>query len=621
MRLALIGVPNSGKSTVFNALTGKKQRTANYPGVTMSLVEGDVHDSDWTAIDLPGVYTLYGEAPEQQVVYQYMTELAPQDRVAVVADATQLAGQLPLFYELQELGVSPLLLLTMSDVVSKDHLTLDLSGIAQKLDTAVLYASGLQEYQIQELIAFLNEKSSNLGAREPLALVDSAVRSLQETDQTKIAAAIENRYAQAKAITDEFVSVPAARDGEELQTFTHRIDAWVLHPLWGSLIILGVLFLAFQIIFRLADIPNALIIAGFDALAGYLTDVAGPTDNLIIRAVQEAVIPGIGTVISFLPNILLFSFFILMLDASGYVARMSLVFDKILTKTKLSGYSVFPLLSGLSCALLAVSATRSIPDRKARLLAISVIPLIPCTARLPAYSLLIAAFIPSMQLGLGIELRGIVLLVIYLVGIFSAVAVAAFLSRYTQLSSSTSFILELPNYRLPKLRDTLVRLWQRTSIYLYRAGTIILLGTLLIWMMTAINVSEGSGLEASLAGWVGAPLHWLFAPLGFDLEMSIAMVPGMLAREVLVSSLATMYGTDVTVESEMVSIMATQWSLAVALSFLTWTIYAPQCMSTFAIIKAETGSNTVTLRIFFGLLALAYALSFIVYRVGSLMLE
>ena len=613
MRFVLAGMPNAGKSTLFNALAAARQRTANYPGVTMQTVEADIVDSSYRVVDLPGVYSLLGEDDEQTLVRQYLETLTASDILAVVVDLAQFAEQLPIVLELQQAGYKPWVVLTGSDKI--EARAVDDIALSELLGVQVVKVSAYSPSRVRLLVSMLNERTDRSSA---IALTEQGTAVPTSSQPQQYLQYVDKAHDIVAKVVRDDVSDDMTRDQANRAAWTAKIDGVVLHPLWGLLCILGVLYFSFQLIFNLSDIPNVYIAEIFEQLNDSVKATWAAPDNFFYGLTVDAIIPGLGTVLSFLPNILLFSLFILILESCGYIARLSYLFDQILGRTALGGYSLFPLLSGLSCALLAVSSTRSIPDKRARVLTMAVIPLIPCTARLPAYSVLIAAFIPSTSLGVLGDLRGVVLFAIYIFGIASALVVARLLSAMVKRDeSAVPFILELPHYRLPKLRDTGLRLWMRTRAYVYRAGTIILIGTCLIWLMTSWQVA-GEGLENSVAGIMGQGLLVFFAPLGFDLEMTIAMVPGMLAREVVVSSLASMYGIHDQAEAALSTLLATRWTIPTALGFLTWTIYAPQCISTFAIIKAESNSYAVTSYIFLGLLAFAYLMALLVYQFALL---
>jgi len=402
------------------------------------------------------------------------------------------------------------------------------------------------------------------------------------------------------------------------------IDRVALHPVWG-LVLLGVLmFLIFQSVFSWAEPLMDGIENGIKALGAWsvATLPEGPLRSLL----ADGVFAGIGSVLVFLPQILILFLFILALEESGYLPRAAFLLDRLMFKAGLSGRSFIPLLSSFACAIPGIMATRSIQDPRDRLATIMVAPLMTCSARLPVYTLLIAAFIPQRTVAGLFNLQGIVLFALYVAGIVSALAVAFVIKRLRRDRSEHALLLELPSYRWPHPRDLAIGLWERAWIFLKRVGGIILALTVLLWFLSSFPAppegATGPAIDYSFAGRIGRALEFVFAPVGFNWQICIALIPGLAAREVAVAALGTVYslsGSDDTVAAELGPLIAGQWPLATALSLLVWYIFAPQCISTLAVIRRETNSwRNVWIAAGY-LFALAYAASFITYQIARAM--
>jgi ferrous iron transport protein B len=399
-----------------------------------------------------------------------------------------------------------------------------------------------------------------------------------------------------------------------------RIDQLVMHPVAGPLLLLAVLFLMFQAVFSWASLPSDLIDGGVGAMGEWLSGILpeGPLRSLLV----EGVIAGIGGVLVFLPQILILFFFILLLEDSGYLPRAAFLLDRLMGSVGLSGRAFIPLLSSFACAIPGIMAARTIPNMRDRLATILLAPLMTCSARLPVYSLLIAAFIPARSVG-GLSLQGLVLFALYAAGVIGALAVAFVMKRFTMKSAYHPLLLELPEYRWPNLRNLVMGLWERARIFLVRVGTIILALTIVLWFLSTYPApppgATGAPIEYSFAGMLGRALQVVFAPIGFNWQISIALVPGLAAREVAVSSLGTVYALSATgddVGAALQPLIASGWSFATALSLLAWFVFAPQCLSTLATVKRETNSWRYPLIMAGYLFAMAYVASFITYRIA-----
>ena len=407
-------------------------------------------------------------------------------------------------------------------------------------------------------------------------------------------------------------------------TLSDRIDAVVLHPVVGPLLLAVILFLVFQAVFAWAQFPMDAIKAGVDALGHTLGSLL--PDSMLKGLLIDGVLAGVGSVLVFLPQILILFFFILILEDSGYLPRAAFLLDRLMGRVGLSGRAFIPLLSSFACAIPGIMATRTIQDPRDRLATIMIAPLMTCSARLPVYALIISAFIPQRQLWGGLQLQGFVLFALYVFGVVSAMAVAYVLKRRGAGARFQSLLLELPAYHWPNLRNLALGLWQRVEIFLTRVGTIILSLMVILWALSSFPApppgATGPAIQYSIAGHLGAALAVLFAPIGFNWQIAVALVPGLAAREVAVGALGTVYALSATgkdVSDALSPLIAHSWSLPTALSLLAWYVFAPQCLSTLATVKRETNSWRYPLIMAAYMFALAYAASFVTYRIALLL--
>ena len=600
LRLALIGNPNSGKTALFNLLTGSRQKVANYAGVTVERKEGRMRTPsgrELVVLDLPGAYSLHPASLDEAIARDvcrgfYPGEPAP-DLLVCVVDATNLRLHLRFVLELRELGRPMIVALNQSDAAERRDIRIDAGVLARELGVPVLSTVAVRHGGAEALVEAIDRGGDGLHAPtrtlDPNADPHAEVRRL-----LSLAVAMPRRTAQ----------------------FDDALDRWLLHPVFGLATLAVLMFLMFQAVYAWAAPLMDAIDAGTAwigaEVAAALPD--GPLRSLLVNGV----IAGVGGVIVFLPQILILFAFILALEESGYLPRAAFLLDRLMSKAGLSGRSFIPLLSSFACAVPGIMATRSIQDPRDRLATILVAPLMTCSARLPVYGLLIAAFIPRREVG-WFNLQGLVLFGLYVAGILSALAVSFVMKRWRRDKSEHVLLLELPSYRMPTVRDVAIGLWERALIFLKRVGGIILALTILLWFL--LNF-PGGGIEHSFAGRLGAAMQYVFAPIGFNWQICIALVPGMAAREVVVSSLATVYalsaaGNDVDTARALSPLIQHQWSLATALSLLVWFIYAPQCLSTLAIIRRETNSMKQTLIAAGYLFALAYCASLLTYQVAK----
>jgi ferrous iron transport protein B len=608
--VALVGNPNCGKTALFNLLTGARQKVANYAGVTVERKTGLARLRNGqmvSVIDLPGAYSLTPATPDEQVTLEVIEgrrgdEAAP-DAIVAVVDATNLRMNLRLVLELKRLGRPMLVALNMTDMARAKGLRIDVPRLAQELGCTVVETVAVKHDGHAMLLAQLETqlaKASNAPAGQEHA-VSSSPAELQQEVRRILAAA---------------VTQPA-----RFQRFHHRIDAWVMHPVGGLLILAAVLFLIFQAVFSWATPPMDAIKDGIALVGGAINTHMdeGPLRSLLV----DGVMAGAGGVLVFLPQILILFFFILVLEDSGYLPRAAFLLDRLMGTVGLSGRAFIPLLSSFACAIPGIMATRTINNWRDRLATIMVAPLMTCSARLPVYALLIGAFVPAREVG-PFNLRGLTLFGLYVAGVVSAMTVAWTFKRLWMKSRYQPLMLELPPYRLPGLRNLGLGLLERARIFLRRVGGIIFALMVVLWFLSSYPAppegATGAAIQYSAAGWLGQVLQPLFAPLGFNWQISIALVPGLAAREVAVGALGTVYALSSAgaqdVADSLTPVLAQSWSLATAYALLAWFVFAPQCISTLAVVKRETNSWRYPLLMAGYLFALAYLAAFITYRVS-----
>lgn len=609
--LALLGNPNCGKTALFNRLTGSRQKVANYAGVTVERKEGRLATASGRVLrllDLPGTYSLHPRSPDERVtrdvlVGQASGEKRP-DLVLCVVDASNLRRHLKLVLAAQRLGLPCVVVLNMADVAESRGLHVDAEGLSAALGLPVVRTVAVNGEGVEALRRVLDDPTA-WQARPATAGDDEA--GDHET-VTRILRQLGLEEAQ-----------PAL--------FSDRIDQLVLHPYAGPLLLAVVLFLMFQAVFAWAQAPMDAIEAGTHALGQWIAATLPVTGAgaWVSSLLVDGVIAGAGGVLVFMPQILILFFFILVLEESGYLPRAAFLLDRLMGSVGLSGRSFIPLLSSFACAVPGIMATRTIGNPRDRLVTMAIAPLMTCSARLPVYALLIGAFVPQRQVAGGLELQGLVLFGLYVAGIVGAMAVAFVLKLFTTRGQVRTLMMELPGYHWPRPLNVALGLWQRARIFLRRVGGVILLMTVALWFLATFPApppgAPGAAIEYSLAGRLGHLLAPLFEPVGFNWQISIALVPGMAAREVLVSSLGTVYaladGHDAA--QALLPILAKDWSLATALALMAWFVFAPQCVSTFAAIRREAGNWRVPGLIVGYLFVLAYGAAFVTYRVAVML--
>jgi ferrous iron transport protein B len=612
LHLALVGTPNSGKTSLFNALTGSRQKVANYPGVTVERKEGffvTPLGRQVSVVDLPGTYSLRGRSPDEEITRDFVLgkasgETAP-DLILCVADSTNLRLTIRLLLELKRTGRPMVLVLNMFDIAARRGITVEVERLANELGVPVVTSIAVRKGGTADLLALTDEISAKLAA-EP------------GENNWRVLSVAELRATQREAdrIIADCVSLPASPD-----TWTARIDAIVLHPVGGLIVLALILFVMFQAVFAWAQPLMDLLNNGFDAL-GELVHATLPA-GLLQSFLQNGVISGVGSVIVFLPQIIIIFLFILLLEDFGYMARAAFLMDRIMGGAGLHGRAFIPLLSSFACAIPGIMATRVIDNKRDRLTTILIAPLMTCSARIPVYTLIISAFIPAKDVWGFINLQGLVMFGLYATGIASALAVS-FLIKFFMLRdyAPAPFMLELPDYKKPRLKSIAIGVYTRAKMFLHRAGTTIFSMMVLIWFLASFPQPPAGATEPaidfSLAAIIGKALEPLLAPVGFNWQIAVALIPGMAAREVAVAALGTVYAIEGGKEAaeQIGQVLATKWSLATALSMLAWYIFAPQCASTLAVIRRETGSWTWMAVTFFYMLVLAYAASLLTYNVA-----
>jgi len=612
MHLALVGTPNSGKTSLFNALTGSRQKVANYPGVTVERKEGSFVTPlgrQVSLVDLPGTYSLRGRSPDEEITRDVVLGRTPgeavPDLVLCVADSTNLRLTIRLVLELKSTGRPLMLVLNMFDIATRRGVTVDVARLSEALGVPVVTSIAVRKGGTAELLRRTDEISAQ--ARVPLQ---------QNLWQPLTVAGLRATQREADRIIAATISLPTRPD-----TWTARVDAVVLHPVAGLAILALILFVMFQAVFAWAQPLMDLLSSAFAAL-GLLVHDTLPA-GLLQSFLQNGVISGVGSVIVFLPQIIIIFLFILLLEDFGYMARAAFLMDRIMGGAGLHGRAFIPLLSSFACAIPGIMATRVIDNRRDRLTTILIAPLMTCSARIPVYTLIISAFIPARQIGGWVNLQGLVMFGLYAVGIVSALGVS-FVIKFCMLRdyAPAPFMLELPDYKMPRAGSVAIGIYTRAKMFLHRAGTTIFSMMVLIWFLASFPLPPAGATDPainySFAAMIGKALEPLLMPIGFNWQIAVALIPGMAAREVAVAALGTVYAIEGGKEAadQIGQVLATKWSLATALSLLAWYIFAPQCASTLAVIRRETESWKWMAITFAYMLALAYLASLATYNIA-----
>ncbi|MCJ8511047.1 ferrous iron transporter B [Acinetobacter lwoffii] len=610
LRIALVGNPNCGKTSLFNHLTGTRQKVGNYAGVTVERKVGTFQLASGKAVrvlDLPGTYSLDATSPDEEitrnVVQGKIAEEQEQDAFLCVVDATNLKLHLGLVLEMIALGRPVLVVLNMMDEARRRGMQINTQKLSERLGVPVV-----------ETVAVRNSGIENLK--------NALDQGKYSVPQTELSGLKGDSHQRVENILNDVVNFVDQEDKR-----TDFLDKIFLHPVLGLLSLAVMMFVIFQAVFAWA----APFMDGIETFFGWLGEFLGEyiSHPLLNSLVVDGIIAGAGGVVVFLPQILILFFFILVLEESGYLPRAAFLLDKLMFKAGLSGRAFIPLLSSFACAIPGIMASRTISDPRDRLTTIFVAPLMTCSARLPVYALLIAAFVPAQTVWGFLNLQGLVLFGLYMAGIVSALLVSFVLKFFHKDKSQHMLLMELPSYRFPDLKNVWIGLLDRGKIFLKRVGGIIFALSIVLWFLcTFPQPPEGATLPAidySLAGMLGHLMQPIFAPLGFNWQICIALIPAMAAREVVVAALGTVYAMSAVDEDAMSEGLAALisgggdlgWSVATGLSLLVWFIYAPHCLATLATVKRETGSwKTVSIMTVY-LFGLAYFMSFLTYQIAS----
>jgi ferrous iron transport protein B len=607
LRVALAGVPNCGKTALFNALTGARQKVANYAGVTVERKEGVATAPDGgklAILDLPGTYSLRARSPDEAItrdaVLGKLAGESPPEVIVCVADATSLRVALRLALELKAVGRPMVLALNMIDIATRQGLDIDIEGLSRALGAPIVATVATRRRGIDVLTAAVQQAAASGAAAPP---------SWHEPSSGELRAL----HREAERLIKAYVKPPKRPD-----TWTGRLDSVLLHPVGGVAILLLLLFCMFQAVFSWAQPVMDLISNGFAGLAALIG--AALPDGLLKSFLCDGLIAGVGSVLVFLPQIMILFLFIILLEDAGYMARAAFLMDKIMGGAGLHGRAFIPLLSSFACAIPGIMSTRVIDQRRDRLTTILVAPLMTCSARIPVYTLIISAFVPRHAVFGWMSEQGLVMFGLYGAGIVAALGVSFVIRRIFWRGASEPFLMELPAYKLPDPVNVARMVWQRGEIFLKRAGTIIASMMVVIWALSKIPLpppgAKGPAIDYSFAGIIGHALQPLLQPIGFSWQMSVALIPGLAAREVAVGALGTVYavGGGDGATGVLGATLAHHWSLASALAFLAWYVFAPQCASTLGVVKRETNSWKWPAIMFAYMVALAYAAAFVTYR-------
>ncbi|MFP5385083.1 MAG: ferrous iron transport protein B [Bacteriovoracia bacterium] len=585
-KIALVGMPNVGKTALFNKLTGSFQRVANFPGVTVEKKTGWVTDKGeriLEIIDLPGIYSLDATTLDEKVTKDFLLQKEKEhsaDIFVLVLDATNLDKSLYLAYQLKELGYPLVIALNLMDEARKRGFSLDLEMFSRKLDAVIVPTSASTGEGVKELVSVILSHSKKSLPDIQLNIPENSQKVFRSP------AYVNGIFRRIDGLLKEVTLTPLKPD-----TFSERIDQWVLHPFWGIFILFALLLIIFQTLFTWAAPLQDLIESGFSLMGELISSYV--SHDLLRSFLVDGIIGGVGGVLVFLPQIVLLFLFIQFLEDVGYLGRAAFIMDSFMRRIGLPGKSVIPLLSSHACAIPGILSTRVIDNHRERLITMLVIPLTTCSARLPVYAILIGALIPNIAvLGMPwLKLPGLALFGLYMIGFFSALVVSLIFKKTLPHTSPSMLLMELPPYRIPKLKNLLLVMKNKASIFLKKAGGIILIVSMVIWVLVTFPQKDGvSQIDQSYAASIGRVFEPLFRPLGFDWRITTALIPSIGAREVVVSALSTVLAVDGEDEASMAVALVQQFGLGTLVALLVWFIFAPQCISTFAVMKRETNS-------------------------------
>ncbi|MAY85047.1 MAG: ferrous iron transport protein B [Flavobacteriales bacterium] len=640
VRLILVGNPNSGKSSLFNSLTGLNQRVGNFPGVTVEKKTGEFRVSKTLkgeVIDLPGTYSLSPRSEDEQVTFDYLNDKSRKDIpevVVVIADASNLKRNLLLASQLIDLEVPAVIALNMMDIVQRNDQEIDVKGLSKDLGVPIVpmnarIGKGMNE--LKEVIANFEYKPPKKFIEDHQSK-DGLENTVERFDKIKSIV--------AKRLVDKGESVTAKT--------TRKIDQILVHPIWGYFIFLFILFLMFQAIFSWSNLPMDWIENGFLVFGQFMSEAL--PEGVLSDLLVDGVWAGLGGIIIFIPQITLLFTFIAILEDTGYLARVSYLMDALLKRFGLNGRSIIPLLGGAACAVPAIMSARTISNKKERLLTIFVTPLISCSARIPVYTLLIALVIPAEKQLWSFNLQGIVMMALYLLGFVAALATSLAMKYWVKSDERSHFIMELPIYRQPRWKNVFMTIYNKVKLFLVEAGKIIIAVSVILWVLSSygpgdkmsaidekyerIGAFENSSgqkasekLEASYAGHLGKAIEPAIRPLGFDWKIGISIITSFAAREVFVGTMATLYSVGdeentLSIKEKMARAHDPKtgekvYTKATGYSLLVFYAFALQCMATVAIVVKETGGWKWPLIQLAYMGILAYAASFIVFQIFS----
>jgi ferrous iron transport protein B len=602
--VALIGPPNTGKSTLFNRLTGLRQKVANYPGVTVERHIGTARvdlTREVTLIDLPGVYSLEPRSEDEQVTHDVlhgkMPDLPKPDAILLILDSTSLARHLMLAAPVLSLEIPTLVILNMSDDLARRGGSVDPEALATQLGAPVVMASAVHGTGVDAVRNFLSKTIP-----QPM----------------RIELPVLNNMPSCRKWSGELAS-NSGYNRPSPPEWTYRLDRIVLHPVWGPLSFLLVVLAVFQSIFTFAKPLMEMVQAGIQISGTWIE--ASMAESWFRALLVEGIWGGVGSVIVFLPQILILFAFIALLEDSGYLARAAVIADRTMAKVGLQGKSFIPLLSGYACAIPAILSTRTIENKRDRIATILVTPLMTCSARLPVYTMLIAAFIPDRPLvGPLFGTRAAMMLGLYVLGFVAAATTARLLKSTIFKSEKTPFLIELPPYRIPRLSSIMYRLLDRAKVFLKRASTTILVTMILLWTLAHLPQQNGVApqMEQSYAGQLGKLIEPLIAPLGFNWKIGVGLISSLAAREVIVGTLGTIYGIQGdNNEAGLQAALQKDLNMASAVALMIFFAFALQCISTIAVVRRETGSWKLPLLQFTYMGVLAYVFSWLAYVILS----
>lgn len=606
-KIALVGMPNVGKTALFNKLTGSFQRVANFPGVTVEKKVGWISENKQKileVVDLPGIYSLDATTLDEKVTKDFLLKKEKEqsaDLFVLVLDATNLDKSLYLAYQLKELGYPLVIALNLMDEAKKRNFSLDLKLFAEKLNATVVPTSASTGAGVSELIKVLKEKVSEQKTYELVVP--------ENTQKTFRSPAYVNRiFKGIDKLLDEVTLTKLKPD-----TFSEKVDSVVLHPVWGIIVLFSLLILIFQTLFTWSAPVQDLIEQLFSSL-GELANSLFASHELLRSLIVDGIISGVGGVLVFLPQIVFLFLFIQFLEDVGYLGRAAFIMDSLMRKIGLPGKSVIPLLSSHACAIPGILSTRVIDNHRERLITILVIPLTTCSARLPVYAVLIGALIPNIPVfGLSwLKLPGLILFGLYMLGFCSALIVSLIFKKTLPQSSPSMLLMELPPYRIPKVKNLLLVMKNKAGIFLKKAGGIILIVSMVIWALITFPQKDGvSHIDHSYAASIGRIFEPVFRPLGFDWRVTTALIPSIGAREVVVSALSMVLSVEGSREEDMSKALVEQFGLGTLVALLIWFVFAPQCISTFAVMKRETNSLKWPIVMVVYTMTLAYTFAFI----------